>query len=65
MEYYNRYKTNFKIYVGSQAYLFITEPKEMEFFLNSNSILTKSDSYTFLRNWLGTGLLTSTGEWKN
>ncbi|XP_066255301.1 cytochrome P450 4d2-like [Euwallacea similis] len=36
-----------------------------EFVLSSNTILEKSDIYTFFHEWLGTGLLTSTGtKWK-
>nr|AVM18974.1 odorant degrading protein 4 [Holotrichia parallela] len=65
MTYYNKYKTNFKIYLGDQAYFIIVEPKELEFILNSTTILRKSDVYRFLHNWLGLGLLTSTGnKWR-
>lgn len=65
MKHYNKYKGNFKIYLGSQAQLVITEPKDMEFLMNHKNTITKSDFYNFLHHWLGTGLLTSTGnKWR-
>nr|CAI5835882.1 unnamed protein product [Callosobruchus analis] len=34
----------------------------LEFVLSTTSILNKSDEYSFLHQWLGSGLLTSDGE---
>ncbi|GJQ82469.1 hypothetical protein Trydic_g14460 [Trypoxylus dichotomus] len=65
MKYHRKYNGNFKIYIGSQPFIFFSETKDIEFILNSSTILRKSDPYKFLHNWLGTGLLTSWGEkWK-
>nr|AAT38512.1 pheromone-degrading enzyme [Phyllopertha diversa] len=59
------YKGNFKLYIGAQPRVFLVEPKDLEFLLNSTSLLTKSKSYKFLYRWLGAGLLTSSGnKWK-
>jgi cytochrome P450 family 4 len=46
---------------------FITaDPKYFEVVLSSQKILTKSSMYNFLREWLGTGLLLSSGKkWFN
>ncbi|GJQ86412.1 hypothetical protein Trydic_g10321 [Trypoxylus dichotomus] len=62
MEYYNKYETNFKVYVGSQAYLFVVDPKDMELVMNHQSTQRKSDFYSFFRSWLGQGLITSFGD---
>ncbi|KRT79166.1 cytochrome P450 [Oryctes borbonicus] len=65
VKYYKKYNGNFKIYVGSQPFIFFFETKDMEFILNSSTILRKSDAYRFIQNWLGTGLLTGWGnKWK-
>lgn len=37
----------------------VSDPKFLEFLLGTTRILDKSDDYTFLSRWLGTGLLTS------
>ncbi|KRT79163.1 cytochrome P450 [Oryctes borbonicus] len=62
MKYHRKYKGNFKIYVGSQPFLFFSETKDIAFILTSTTMLRKSDPYRFLHNWLGTGLLTSWGD---
>ncbi|KRT83475.1 cytochrome P450, partial [Oryctes borbonicus] len=62
MEYYNTYNTSFKMYVGSQAYLCIVDPKEMEIIMNHKWTQSKSNLYDYVRNWLGNGLLTASGD---
>jgi cytochrome P450 family 4 len=42
--------------------VFLTDPKAAEQVLSSQSILDKSEDYDLMRNWLGTGLLLSTGK---
>nr|CAI5850397.1 unnamed protein product [Callosobruchus analis] len=45
--------------------LIITDPKFMEYILSSTKIISKAYQYDFFHEWLGTGLLTSTGmKWK-
>ncbi|KRT83866.1 cytochrome P450 [Oryctes borbonicus] len=65
LEYGEKYNGNYKIYLGSQAYLIVIEPKDMEILMNHQSTLKKSDLYNYLHSWLGTGLLTSAGnKWR-
>ncbi|XP_059612224.1 cytochrome P450 4d10 [Phlebotomus argentipes] len=51
-----------RIFLGVDFLLFITDPKVVEAVLSSNTLISKSKEYTFLRNWLGDGLLLSTGK---
>ncbi|CAH1966529.1 unnamed protein product [Acanthoscelides obtectus] len=45
--------------------LVITDPKFMEYILSSTKIISKAFQYDFFHEWLGTGLLTSTGiKWR-
>ncbi|GJQ86419.1 hypothetical protein Trydic_g10327 [Trypoxylus dichotomus] len=65
LEYGVKYKGNFKIYLGSQPYIVIIEPKDMEILMNHQSAFKKSDFYNYMHNWLGAGLLTADGDrWK-
>lgn len=48
--------------LGAQPEILITDPKMSEFFLSSQKLITKSDEYRFFNDWIGTGLLTSTGK---
>nr|XP_022909465.1 cytochrome P450 4c3-like [Onthophagus taurus] len=63
-----RYKNNSKLQwtmFGFEGFLLVMDAKLIEVILTSSKILNKSHSYTYLHNWLGTGLLTSTGnKWK-
>ncbi|XP_063924854.1 cytochrome P450 4C1-like [Zophobas morio] len=57
-------KLYYPIYRFSTLYVNIInflEPDDIELILSSTKHLTKSKIYMFLHNWLGTGLLTSTG----
>lgn len=54
------------IYLGFRPLLVVYKAEYVEEVLSSNKILTKGPQYEFLHNWLGTGLLTSTGEkWRS
>ncbi|XP_018319744.1 cytochrome P450 4d2-like [Agrilus planipennis] len=66
MRFKKKYGSPFKLSFGFQyPRVIICDPKFMTFFLSSTKYITKSEDYKFLRNWLGNGLLTSTGkEWK-
>jgi cytochrome P450 family 4 len=52
----------FRVMLGYQVEILITDPKDIELLLGSQKILDKSDEYDFLRDWLGSGLLVSTGK---
>ncbi|KAB0797319.1 hypothetical protein PPYR_08313 [Photinus pyralis] len=57
---------SFIIYLGPQPRLVVCDPKTAEFVLSSTTIIDKSYEYNFFHDWLGTGLLTSTGQkWKS
>lgn len=62
MKYHEKYKGSFKIYMRSQPYLYICEPKGVEFVLSSTKILAKTERHKLKHNWLGTGLLNSSGK---
>ena len=51
----------FRLHLGSRANLIISEPEAYERILSSNKHITKGKDYVFLWDWLGFGLLTSTG----
>ncbi|KAJ9590112.1 hypothetical protein L9F63_016766, partial [Diploptera punctata] len=51
----------FTIWMGPFPILAVTHPRHVEAFLGNGKIINKSYLYKFLRNWIGTGLLTSSG----
>ncbi|KAJ3661324.1 hypothetical protein Zmor_005723 [Zophobas morio] len=60
-----KYGSVMKIWLGPRLHLMITKPEVVEFFLNSNIHLSKSNGYDLFKPWLGDGLLVSTGsKWK-
>ncbi|RZC32482.1 p450 domain containing protein, partial [Asbolus verrucosus] len=60
-----KYGSIMKIWFGPRLHLIITKPEVVEFFLNSNVHLSKSNGYDLFKPWLGDGLLVSTGsKWK-
>lgn len=48
--------------IGFSARIFITNPKDIEEILTNRKMLVKSDAYDFLIDWLGSGVLLSTGQ---
>uniref|UniRef100_A0A182MM45 Cytochrome P450 n=1 Tax=Anopheles culicifacies TaxID=139723 RepID=A0A182MM45_9DIPT len=56
-----QYGRCFRVWLGTQMLIVITEPKDIEVLLSSNKYIDKSIEYDFIRPWLGEGLLTSTG----
>lgn len=54
--------TTIKLMFGPQANILFTDPKDVEIILGSQKILEKSDEYSFLIDWLGTGLLISSNK---
>lgn len=47
--------------MGPFPMLAVTQPEHVEVILSNGKFLSKSFMYKFLRTWIGTGLLTSTG----
>jgi len=50
-----------RVWIGSYPLFIITTPEATEVFLSSSKNIEKSQDYTYLHAWLGTGLLTSSG----
>lgn len=47
--------------MGFNARIFITDPKDIEEILSNRKLIVKSDFYDYLKDWLGSGLIVSTG----
>ncbi|XP_069699701.1 cytochrome P450 4C1-like [Periplaneta americana] len=58
----NKYKPLFRSWVGSYAEISIIEPEHLEVIMSSSRHLQKTFAYDFMYPWIGTGLLTSTGQ---
>ncbi|KAJ9577302.1 hypothetical protein L9F63_006141, partial [Diploptera punctata] len=58
----DEYKPIFRTWVGPMADVNILKPEHFEIVLSSTKHLDKAYAYNFLHDWLGTGLLTSTGQ---
>ncbi|CAH1398070.1 unnamed protein product [Nezara viridula] len=56
-----KYGPTFRVWLGPQLHIIIAEPEDIQA-LSSKTLITKSDAYSALQPWLGTGLLLSTGE---
>ncbi|XP_046486880.1 cytochrome P450 4C1-like [Neodiprion pinetum] len=52
----------FRIWLGTKANVHFISPETVSVILRSKTLITKSDIYSFVQPWLGTGLITSTGE---
>lgn len=62
----NRHHPLSKVWVGPVPFLILYHAETIEAVLSNSRHLDKSFSYTFLQPWLGTGLLTSTGDkWRS
>ncbi|XP_055370803.1 cytochrome P450 4g1-like [Condylostylus longicornis] len=51
-----------KAWLGSKLLVFLTDPRDVEIILSSNTHLDKSEEYRFFKPWLGNGLLISSGD---
>ncbi|XP_039502126.1 cytochrome P450 4e3 [Drosophila santomea] len=58
---YDYGKDNFLFWIGYSAHIVMTNPKQLEYILNSQQLIQKSTIYDLLHPWLGHGLLTSYG----
>ncbi|KAI7802035.1 cytochrome P450 4V2 [Triplophysa rosa] len=62
----NRHLPLAKVWVGPVPFLVLYHAENIEVVLSNSRHIDKSYPYRFLHPWLGTGLLTSTGEkWRN
>ncbi|XP_062855848.1 cytochrome P450 4V2 [Trichomycterus rosablanca] len=62
----NRHRPLVKVWVGPIPFLILYHAENIEAVLSNSRHLDKSYSYRFLHPWLGTGLLTSTGDkWRS
>ncbi|XP_046749123.1 cytochrome P450 4C1-like [Diprion similis] len=52
----------FRIWFGTTANVYFISPETVSVILRSKTLITKSEIYSFIQPWLGTGLITSTGE---
>ncbi|XP_067154090.1 cytochrome P450 4V2 isoform X1 [Apteryx mantelli] len=52
----------FKLWIGPLPVMILYDPDSVEVILSSSKHIEKSYLYKFLQPWLGTGLLTSTGD---
>ncbi|XP_014248923.1 cytochrome P450 4C1-like isoform X2 [Cimex lectularius] len=57
-----KYNGTYRLYMGNILSVVVSSPEDIEAVLTSNSLINKAFTYEFLQSWLGTGLLTSTGE---
>ncbi|XP_058456059.1 cytochrome P450 4d1-like [Malaya genurostris] len=56
-----KYGKCFRLWIGSDLTIVLTDAKKVEILLSSQKFLDKAGQYDFIRPWLGDGLLTSTG----
>lgn len=61
-ELFHTYGDTFRIWAGKRLVILTTNPRYYEIVLSSQRNLTKNNMYEFLIEWLGTGLLISTGQ---
>lgn len=59
---HKKYGSTVRIMIGPQIQVLMTDPKDVEVVLGSQKLIDKSDEYDFIAEWLGTGLLISTGQ---
>ncbi|RZF45733.1 hypothetical protein LSTR_LSTR011872 [Laodelphax striatellus] len=51
-----------QLWIGPELYVLLSDIKDIEMILQSNTILKKAHIYDLLHPWLGNGLLSSTGD---
>nr|CAD7260920.1 unnamed protein product [Timema shepardi] len=62
---HKEYGSIVRLWLGADLFVVLSDPKYVEIILGSNKWIDKGVNYRYLYDWLGTGLLTSTGaKWK-
>nr|CAD7402599.1 unnamed protein product [Timema poppensis] len=62
---HKEYGSIIRLWLGADLFVVLSDPKYVEVILGSNKWIDKGVNYRYLYDWLGTGLLTSTGaKWK-
>lgn len=56
-----KYGAMYRIWIFQNLAIFSYDPRDLEVIFSSNQHIAKSNIYKLLHNWLGTGLLLSTG----
>lgn len=55
-----------KIWLGNRLIVYVDEPEQVDVVLNSAACLNKGDSYKYIQEFLGNGLITSQAtEWRH
>lgn len=57
-----KYGNIFKVFLASKVVIVLTAPQEVEALLSSLTLIEKADEYEPIKEWLGDGLLISTGD---
>uniref|UniRef100_T1J5A9 Cytochrome P450 n=1 Tax=Strigamia maritima TaxID=126957 RepID=T1J5A9_STRMM len=66
IDYAKKWPKRFRYWVGERPYLTIYNPEDVEVILSSKIQIDKSHEYHYFDDWLGKGLLTSTGhKWRS
>lgn len=60
-ELYDKHKPRFVFYTGFQVRVFHSHPDHIQYLLNSNVHINKSDNFEVLKGWIGDGIATSRG----
>lgn len=58
----NEYGSIFRVFLGPRLAVVLTDPKDVEALLSSQTLIEKAGEYDYIAEWLGTGLLISTGQ---
>lgn len=59
---YKKYGKVVCLMIGPQVQVLLTDPQDVEMILGSQKLIDKSDEYNYIEQWLGTGLLISSGQ---
>jgi cytochrome P450 family 4 len=66
VELHKNYGHVVRVMIGPNCNVLLTDPKDVEKILSSQKILQKTDQYKFGSDWVGTGLITSSGaKWQS
>lgn len=57
-----KYGSIYRVWIMRQLAVFSSDPQDLEVVLSSPHLITKNNLYELLTDWLGTGLLLSTGK---